>query len=138
MRFSRWLFLLAGIYGLVALVPMYFMESMISDQEPPAITHPEFFYGFIGVAVAWQVAFLIISTDPPRYRPLLVAAVLEKLSFGVAVLVLRLQDRVSASMVFAGCTDLLLAALFTSSYVMLRRLAPPGRSRGQVIPETTP
>ncbi|MDI1241860.1 MAG: hypothetical protein PSX80_08075, partial [bacterium] len=77
MRFARWTFLIAGIYGLLALVPMYFMESQIGVDTPPAITHPEYFYGFVGVAIAFQLVFLTISTDPAKYRPLMVAAMVE-------------------------------------------------------------
>lgn len=43
-------------------------------------------YGFIGVAAAWQVAFLLIAQDPLRYRLLILPGILEKLGFGVAAL----------------------------------------------------
>ena len=52
---------------------------------PTLIERPEHFYGFIGVARAWQVIFLIVASDVMRYRPLMLAGVLEKLSFGAAV-----------------------------------------------------
>ena len=77
-------FLIAGIYGLLVLLPLYFMEARIGRDQPPAITHPEYFYGFLGVGVSWQVAFLVISRDPVRFRPLMVPAVLEKATFGLA------------------------------------------------------
>ena len=70
MIFARRVFLIAGIYGLLVLLPLYFMEARIGRDQPPAITHPEYFYGFLGVAVSWQVAFLVISRDPVRFRPL--------------------------------------------------------------------
>lgn len=117
MTFARRLFLVAGIYGLVVLVPMYFLEGVLGEQDPPAITHPEYFYGFLGVAVAWQVAFLIIAGDPSRYRALMLPSVLEKLGYGVAVLVLLALGRVTAGPVFTGCIDLVLAALFAFAYV---------------------
>ena len=72
MVFARRTFLIAGVYGLLALVPMYFLEGRIGRDIPPPITHPEYFYGFIGVAVAWQVAFLVIARDPVRFRPLMI------------------------------------------------------------------
>ena len=58
MKFSRWVFRIAGIYGLIVLVPQYFMEGRMGADYPPAITHPEYYYGFLGVGVAWQIAFL--------------------------------------------------------------------------------
>jgi len=39
MNFAKWVFRIAGIYGLIVLVPMYFTESQISRDFPPAITH---------------------------------------------------------------------------------------------------
>ena len=61
---ARRLFLIAGIYGLAVILPQYFLEARVGRDYPPAITHPEYFYGFLGVAAAWQVAFLVIATDP--------------------------------------------------------------------------
>ena len=48
MKFAKIIFLVAGIYGVLVLAPIYFMESTIGRQTPPAITHPEYFYGFLG------------------------------------------------------------------------------------------
>ena len=61
-------FFVAGIYGLLILAPIYFMENKIGRETPPAITHPEYFYGFLGAGLAWQVLFLALSRDPVRYR----------------------------------------------------------------------
>jgi hypothetical protein len=60
--------MIAGIYGLIVLVPQLFSESRIARDYPPVITHPEYFYGFLGVAIAWQLCFLVIAKDPVRYR----------------------------------------------------------------------
>ena len=52
-RFSRAVFLLAGIDGIVVLAPGFFSERLLARQMPLAITHPGFYYGFFGVALAW-------------------------------------------------------------------------------------
>ena len=122
MIFAKRVFLFAGIYGLVFLLPQYFLEAQIGRDYPPPITHPEHFYGFIGVAVAWQVAFLIVSTDPVRYRPLMIAAVIEKLTFGLAAVVLFLLERIPAAVLGFGIIDLFLGALFTVAFL---RTSPP-------------
>jgi hypothetical protein len=97
--------------------------DMIGRNDPPPITHPGFFYGFVGLALAWQFAFLLISTDPARYRPLMLPSILEKFSFGVTVVVLVLQKRMhSSDLVFAG-TDLLLGVLFVLAYLKTPRTA---------------
>jgi len=67
-RFSSFVFLVAGTYGLIVLLPGFFGEKTLAEKMPPPVTHPEFYYGFFGVATAWQVAFLIISRDPQRFR----------------------------------------------------------------------
>ena len=79
--FARRVFLGAGIYGLIVLLPQYFMEGRFSRDFPPALTHPEHFYGFLGVAVAWQCAFLLIARDVERFRPFMLPAMVEKVSF---------------------------------------------------------
>jgi hypothetical protein len=40
MTFARRVFMGAGIYGVVALAPLYFLEERIGRDLPPAITHP--------------------------------------------------------------------------------------------------
>ncbi len=120
MKFARVTFLIAGIYGLLALLPQYFLEEQTGRNYPPPVTHPEYYYGFIGVAVAWQFVFLIMSRDPRRFRPLMLAAVLEKLSFGIPAIVLYTQQRLSAFMLAGGLVDLVLALLFITAYVKTR------------------
>lgn len=127
MQFGRWVFAVAGIYGLIVLTPQYFMETQIGRDYPPAITHPEFFYGFNGVALAWQVAFLMISRDPARFRPLMLPAVLEKASFGIAGWILFAQQRIPALIVGFASLDLVLGTLFIAAYF----LTAPNRARSQ-------
>jgi hypothetical protein len=116
-RFARRVYTVAGIYGLVVMLPQYFLEDRIGRDAPPPITHPEHFYGFIGVTVAWQIAFLVIARDPQRLRPLMPVTVLEKLVFAVPVAMLWAKGRVGGSVLPFAAIDLLLAALFLVSYV---------------------
>jgi hypothetical protein len=120
------LFSSAGIYGLIVLVPQFFLERKIGTDTPPPITHPEFFYGFICVAVAWQVLFLILSRDPIRYRPMMLAAMLEKIGFPVAVAILYLQGRLAPAIFIPASLDLVLLVLFIAAY---RKTAAPCSSR---------
>lgn len=122
MRFSRLVFLFAGVSGLVMLVPQYFLEAKNALEFPPAITHPEYFYGFIGVGSAFQIVFLIISTDPLRFRPLMLASVVEKFSFAIAVFVLYYQGRVAGLLTGFAMMDLILGILFVISFVLTGRL----------------
>src|SRR6267143_5721756 len=112
MKFAKIVFWVAGIWVLLVLTPLYFMFDLIGRIDPPPITHPGFFYGFVGVALVWQIAFIFIAMGPVRYRPLMIPSVLEKVSYGTAVITLVLQGRMHKSdLIFAG-TDLLLGVLF--------------------------
>ena len=116
-RFARRVFTGAAVYGIVALLPQYFLEDRIGRDAPPPITHPEHFYGFIGVTVAWQIAFLVIGRDPRRLRALMPVTVLEKLAFAVPVAMLWAKGRVGGSVLPFAAIDLLLGALFLVSYL---------------------
>ncbi|QDV35664.1 hypothetical protein [Tautonia plasticadhaerens] len=129
MVFGRRTFRIAGIYGLLLLLPMYLLEGRIGRDFPPPITHPEHFYGFLGVAAAWQVAFLVIAGDPVRFRPLMPVAVLEKASFGLAAVALWLGGRIPAPVLAPGLIDLALGVLFVVAYLRTPQAAAAmGRS----------
>ena len=118
--FAKRVFLLAGIYGIIVLAPQYLVESGLGLQLPAPIQTPEHFYGFIGLALVWQFAFLLIASDVRRYRPLMLIAVLEKLVFGVPVVMLYAAGRVSVGVLTFGLIDLALGALFVVAYVRAR------------------
>jgi hypothetical protein len=121
MTFARWVFRIAGLYGIVVLAPQLFLEAQFGQDNPPAVTHPEFYYGFVGIALAWQVAFLMVASDPARFRPIMIPAILEKFSFGVAVAALYSLDRVAGVILVFAAIDTLLGVLFLWSYM---RTAP--------------
>jgi len=110
------LYRFTAYYGLIALVPQYFLEAKTGADFPPPITHPEFYYGFIGVAIAWQLAFLQIAKDPIRLRPVMLGGVFEKAAFGIASLVLFAEGRTSTLIAASGSLDLIFAAAFYWAY----------------------
>lgn len=116
-RFARLVFLGAALYGIAVLAPQYVLEQKVNTDFPPAITHPEYFYGFVGLALVWQFAFLLIARDVVRFRPLMPIAVLEKLSFGGAAVVLYLLGRLHVQVLAMGVIDLILGALFVVAYL---------------------
>jgi hypothetical protein len=126
MAFARLTFLTAGIYGLLVLMPLYFLEGRIGREQPPAITHPEYFYGFLGVGVSWQVAFLVISRDPRRFRPLMIPSVLEKATYGLAVIALFAGGRLSGQVLTFGLIDLAIGVLFAVAFMATMDCTSPG------------
>lgn len=129
--FAKGVFTVAGVYGVLVLVPQYFMEGKVGRDFPPPITHPEHYYGFIGVALAWQILFLIMARDPVRYRLAMIPATLEKVGFGVTTVVLYLQGRLSPIILLGGVLDLIFAFLFLLSF----RATAEHRNRGAVQAE---
>jgi hypothetical protein len=117
MKFAKYTFYAAGIYGLIVLLPQYFLEAKNGVDFPPAITHPEYFYGFVGVGLAFQIAFLIIGSDPLKYRAMMIPSMIEKFSFAIAVYALFALGRVAAMMVGAATVDLILGLLFIVSFL---------------------
>jgi hypothetical protein len=117
MWFASIVFLIAGVWGMLVLTPLYFMFDFVGRQYPPPVTHPDFYYGFIGVALAWQAAFLVIARDPVRLRPMMVPAILEKISYVGTLSVLYAQGRLHLGQ-FAICgPDLILAVLFAAAFL---------------------
>ena len=126
MKFARVVFTVAGIYGLIVLLPQYFLIEKNSRDFPPAITHAEYYYGFIGVAVAWQIVFLVFAKNPVRYRPLMLPAIVEKAVFGIPACILYMLGRLSVSLFAAGIIDLVLGLLFIAAYCLTPSEYRPG------------
>ncbi len=117
MKFARIVFWIAGIWGILVLTPLLFMFNLIGRQDPPAITHPGFYYGFVSVGLAWQVVFIFIARDPVRFRPMMIPSMLEKFGYGASLLVLYMQQRIHPSdLVFSG-VDVLLGVLFLLAFL---------------------
>lgn len=121
--FARRVFLFAGLYGLAVLAPQSLVE--LAGEAPP-LERPDLHYGFTGVALVWQVAFLLIARDVERYRPFMLVAVLEKLAFGLAAVALFAAARVPALVMVFGGIDLALGALFVLAHRATRPAADAG------------
>jgi hypothetical protein len=116
MRFAKWVFLLAGLSGVLMILPLY-MEDHFFQDYPPRINRPEFYYGFAGVTLAWQFMFLVISSDPVRYRVAMLAAMLEKAGFAVAVPILYAADRVTTIWLSFAAMDATWLLLFVVAFL---------------------
>lgn len=117
MTFAKRVFRIAGIYGLVVVVPQLFLEHKTGQDYPPPITHPEFYYGFVGCAIAFQVLFLVVARDPVRFRPMMIPSILEKAFFAVGMPILYFQHRIPGLVACFSMVDLLWGTLFAAAYV---------------------
>ena len=116
MKFAKIVFWIAGIWGVLVLAPLYFMFDLIGRQDPPAITHPAFYYGFVSVGLAFQVAFIVIARDPVRLRPMMIPSVIEKFGYGITLLVLFLQNRLHPQDLALGGVDVLFGIFFLGAF----------------------
>lgn len=114
MRFARWSFALAALYGLAATLAIYVRQPL----EPATLP----LWWFAGAAAVTQLAYLLIAADPVRYAPVIPIGILSKLSFALPVLWLAAK-RVPGMPVPFALIDLALAMLFGANYLRLRRLA---------------
>lgn len=119
MRFAKAVFTGAGIWGLLILAPLYFTFDLVGREYPPPITHPDLYYGFIGLGTAWQIGFLVIARDPARFRPMMIPAVLEKFIFVLSQCALYMQGRVRVGQLAVAGPDLILGILFIVAFVKL-------------------
>lgn len=116
MKFAKVVFWIAGIWGVLVLLPLYFMSDVIGRTDPPAITHLGYYFGFLNVTLAWQLAFFILARDPVRFRPMIIAAIAEKVLFFASIIVLCSFGLVSKAECVAAFPDLILAGLFTVAF----------------------
>ena len=127
MKFARTVFTGAGIWGFVVLSPLYFSFDLIGSLDPPPITHGDFYYGFIAVALTWQVAFLIIGSDPVRFRPMIIPAIAEKFLYVSTLTALWAQGRVRTGEFSVAVPDFAIGLLFMVAYSNLRRARADAR-----------
>ena len=122
LRFTKNVFRVAGAWGVVSLTPSYFTLDWIGRQYPPAITHPDFYFGFIGLALVWQAAFFVIATDAVRFRPIIAVAILEKFSYVITVVALYVRGRLQNGQAAPAVPDFILGILFIAAFLKTKRL----------------
>jgi hypothetical protein len=118
MRFARVVFTIAGVWGVLIMTPLYFTFDAVGRAYPPPITHPDLYYGFIGVTLAWQIAFLVIGSNPVRYRTIMLAGILEKALYVGTMIVLYFQGQLQPGQAAAIIVpDGVLGFLFVASFL---------------------
>lgn len=115
MRFAKWVFRASFVWGVAVVAPLYFMEGYYAARYGGG--QPLWYYGFAGVTLAWQFAYLLCGLDPPRYRPLMPIAMAAKLSFAVAAAVLWQAGRIPLQLWQITVLDLLWVALFLAAWL---------------------
>jgi hypothetical protein len=103
--FTRVVFLLAGLLGFGALVPLY--------QEPGSYTY----YGLLGAVAAWQFLFLLIAWRPAELRLAMIPAIFEKALWVLTLVVLHRNGGLTDAELATGAIPHgLLGVLFVIAY----------------------
>jgi vacuolar-type H+-ATPase subunit I/STV1 len=117
MKFAKIVFYIAFVWGILILTPLYFMFNTIGEKDPSPITHPAFYYGFVGAGLAWQFAFLVIARDPVRFRMMMLPSILEKFGYAASLSILYLQGRLHGTDLGFGGIDALFGVLFIIAFL---------------------
>jgi hypothetical protein len=117
MTFARFVFIGAGIWGIAVLTPLYFLVDISGQRWAAPTSYPHFFYGFLSLAMAWQIAFFVIGWAPRRFRPLMIVAVLEKAGFVITAAVLYTRGVIAIDDAMIAAPDLVLGSLFVAAYL---------------------
>jgi hypothetical protein len=136
MKFAKVVFAIAGVWGVLVVTPLYFTRDLIGRQYPPPITHPDFYYGFVSVTLVWQLAFLMIATNPVRYRPMMVVAMLEKFVYIAAMTTLFAQGQLQLGQYGVVGPDFVLGMLFIAACLKCRPGAVVGRAHPAALPRS--
>ncbi len=116
MKFARIVFLVAGVWGLAVLTPFYWLVDITGRHYPPPGDYPHFFWGFFSVALAWQLAFLLIGSNPVRFRLFMLPAIVEKLGWVVTLAILYSAGRIPAVDATAAIPDGILGLFFLAAF----------------------
>jgi hypothetical protein len=65
----------------------------------------------------WQIAFLLIATDPLRFRPLIAVAILEKFGYVATLSVLYALGEIRPGQFAVAVPDAILGLLFVTALV---------------------
>jgi hypothetical protein len=117
MRFAKRIYRVAGIAGLFLVVPAYFLEGWTATINPPAVEHAEFYYGFVSVVMVWQLVYILIGTDPLRFRPVMLLAAAAKGSFVATLLTLFSLGRIQPLWFGFAAFDGTFTLLFLLGYI---------------------
>jgi hypothetical protein len=125
MKLARIVYWIAAVYGFAMILPMFFTEQSVSAQNPPAITHAEYYYGFASITLTWQILFVMIALRPERYHAIIGLSVVEKLALVPGFLILFPQGRYPQMWIPALLIDLVFCGLFVAVFIMIRQKRQP-------------
>lgn len=119
---ARKVFLAACAWGALTLLPLPFLRTTI--EQAGSLSHPEYFYGFIGVCVAFQFIFFLVARRPAHYRALMPCCALEKMLFAGPTAVLVAAGQTPPSLLLFAGVDTVFLVLFLCAYNWVQPPSP--------------
>ena len=126
MRFAKWVFTLAAVYGFITVPPDYFLEAM-SARRYGALGQPLWYYGLLGLVLVFQLLYFVIGRDPVRYRPMMPVALLAKLVFAATAFAMWFAGRTPLEQALFTLPDLAWSVLFVIAWLKTPNLPSPSR-----------
>jgi hypothetical protein len=121
MKFARIVFIGGGVWGIAVLTPFYALVDITGRHYPPPTDYQQFFWGFFSVALAWQLAFLLIGSNPARFRPLMLPAIAEKFGFIVTLGLLLGRGHIPSVDALPAIPDFVVGLSFVAAFIATRR-----------------
>ncbi len=120
MKIARWIFLFAGILGLLPVIHVT-LNLLLSKEEllPELSSMGLFFYVFLLQYGCWQILFFFISRDPVRFRPVMILAFFVEVSIPFNSAWLFFYG--FKLWIFLTVASLVFAVLFLFAFWMTRR-----------------
>jgi hypothetical protein len=120
MKLARWVFLIAGIFGLIPVVPLVY-TTMVKGEAilPDFASMGSFFSVSVFQYVCWQISYIILARDPVRFRSMIILAFFVEITAPLNPLWLFLYGfRLWISI---AVVDFLLAILFVVAFWLTGR-----------------
>jgi hypothetical protein len=121
--FAKRVFQIAAFWGIFILTLGYSAYLLGVEGATVNTDRPELVHGFFLVALAFQIVFFIIASDPLRYRMMMLAAMIEKFPFALATLALYSTGQAPPMAAVFGVIDGALGILFAIAYFLTDRIA---------------
>jgi hypothetical protein len=117
--FAKWVFTIGGIWGVLIIAPLFFVEQQLAAATGP-FSHPDAYYGFVASTFAWQLGYLVIGRNPSAYRPFMLLGALGKVIYFTGNWVLFAEGRIPISVPLVASPDIVLAILFVIAWFRTR------------------
>ena len=109
---AKLIFRVAAVWAILALTPILFFPNRIGNPVPRPLTEPEYFHGFLALSLLFALLYLVIATNPIRYRPVMWIGILQKFVYPLAIFGLLSTHRAPPTKSFYAGVEFLFGLLF--------------------------